>query len=544
MDANGQFLVSTGTCGPKAILGRLNPRMIPTMNPHADRADLHPDHQHPRPAGGLALGRRDLLRGAAALGVAMGIGAAGPMTRVARAADDRPVSGASKGKTKNVIFMVADGMSFGTLMLGDVLTRRSTGKPGAWATMWTRSGVRRALQSTHSLNSPVTDSAAAASTWGSGQKVNNGSVNVRPDGEQLLPICIHAQQRGKAVGVVTTARVTHATPAGFYANVPRRDYEGMIAEQCLERGMDVALGGGARFFAPSLIAKHPGYQLVRTAGELMAARPDGRLLGLFSESHVPYVIDREPSVPSLPMMATTALNRLSTKPEGFVLQIEAGRVDHAAHDNDAAGLVCEQMEFERTIAAVWAWLEKRNIDDTLVVITSDHGNANPGLSVYNDEAEHGLERLLKAKNTFEVLGEKLHEVRGADARLDAMTRLVQEHHGYAITPPERDMLAKVMRDERVMPFAELNKWPSVLGGILANHYGVSFISPNHSADYVEMTAIGPGADLVGDAAIAAGGVIDNVQMHQVMVDAMDLGAGKLRDDMHEKMVPKSMPKSD
>lgn len=513
------------------------------MTTPLDHADRHPDHLQTNTDRGIAVGRRDLLRGAMALGISAGLGVAAPLARAVRPSDDRREQTPARGKAKNIIFMVADGMSFGTLTLGDILTRRKTGKPGAWAMLWTKPGTRRALQATHALNSVVTDSAAAASAWGSGRKINNGSINVTPEGSQLLPIGIHAQQRGKAVGVVTTTRVTHATPAGFYANSPRRDYEGIIAEQSLERGIDVVMGGGERFFAPSLITRHPSYQVVRSASELRAARPDGKLLGLFAESHVPYAIDRADSVPDLAAMSLAALQRLSTKPEGFLLQIEAGRVDHAAHDNDAAALVGEQMEFERAIGAVWAWLEKRNIDDTLLIVTSDHGNANPGLSVYHDEAERGLDALLDAKASFEVLGAALAEVRGADARLDVIARHTKEQLGYTMTPPERDLLARLMREERVMPFAELNKWACVLGGILANHFGVNFISPNHSADYVETTAFGPGADLMMDAA-ASGGVIDNTQLHQVMVDAFGLGAGTLTEDMKTPMPLKNIPRPD
>lgn len=524
------------------VLEPANDRSSMTTPP--DRADRHLDHLTPPAAPGIAIGRRDLLRGAAALGITAGFGVAAPLVHAARRVDDRLARSPARGKAKNLIFMVSDGMSFGTLTLGDMLTRRATGKPGAWASVWARPGTRRAAQMTHSKNSLVTDSAAAASAWSSGVHINSGSINVTPEGVQLLPIFAHAQQYGKAVGAVTTTRVTHATPAGFYANSPRRDYEGLIAEEALERRVDVLMGGGERFFAPSLIQKHSNYQVVRTSDELKAVKPEGPLLGLFSESHVPYVLDRAASVPDLTTMATIALDRLSTRPEGFILQIEAGRVDHAAHDNDAAGLVGEQMEFERTIAAVWAWLEKRNIDDTLLIITSDHGNANPGLTLYGEEGEQGMQRLTKARRSFEWIHDQLSEHKGVAAKLEQLPKVVQEASGHTLTPSDVDMLAATMRDERVAPFDALNPWPNVLGGILANHYGVGFISKNHSADYVETTAIGPGSDLLIAKAQSAGGVIDNIDLHTILVDAMGLGAGTLSEDMKAPMPLKSVPKPD
>ncbi len=478
------------------------------------------------------------------LGLAAAIPAALTPSAARAGRDDRALRGQARGKARNVILMVSDGMSFGTLTLGDLLVRRSTGKPGAWSTLWAQPGTCRVLQRTHALNSLVTDSAAAATAWGSGVKVNNGSVNVAADARQLLPLGIHAKQHRKAVGVATTTRVTHATPAGFYANVPRRDYEGIIAEQSMDRGIDVILGGGERFFAPSLINRHPAYQFVRTKAELQNARSDGPLLGLFAESHVPYAIDRAPTVPDLATMSLAALDRLSRAPEGFLLQIEAGRVDHAAHDNDAAALVGEQIEFENAIAAVWAWLQKRGVDDTLLIVTSDHGNANPGLSVYHDDAEQGLNRLLQPRKSFEWIGEQLAEVKGIDARLERFPALVREASGYTLTPADLDLIARVLREQRVTPFEAQNKWPSVLGGILANHFGVNFISPNHSADYVETTAIGPGSELVAEKARGSGGVIDNTDLHAVMVDAMALGPGTLTDDMKTPMPVRGVIKPD
>ncbi len=438
--------------------------------------------------------------------------------------------------------MVSDGMSTGTLSLADMMIRHTASGPAwanwsggsAWMSLWGREGVRRATARTHALDSLVTDSAAGGSAWGCGQHINNGCINVLPDGRQLMPILIHAKQAGKATGVVTTARITHATPASFYANSPRRDYEGMIGSQLLERGIDIALGGGRTYFPKTETAKHPDVQFVNNATELRAAKPDGRLFGLFASGHVPYVLDRDATRPGLVEMSKVALARLEKNSNGFVLQIEGGRVDHAAHNNDAASLVREQVEFDQAIAAVLEWMKERN--DTLLIITTDHANANPGLTLYGSDGNKGFANLASAKKSFDWIDAQMSGIKPPKDRVARMVRAVLEATGHELTPGDQRLLEETMQDHRVMPFIETNKWTSVLGAILANRFGVAFISGNHSADYVEVTATGPGSELIGGSNGEGGGVIDNIQLHGVMTTALALSDAKPLPGMEEPML--------
>jgi alkaline phosphatase len=481
-------------------------------------ADQHPDHQFPK------LDRRTALKAGALAGMAaaLGLGAA-PR---ARAHQPPPSSTPARNRARNVIFMVADGMSTGTLTLADMHIRRAHKRSSNWVGLWEKPHVRRATARTHSLDSLVTDSAAGGSAWGCGRHINNGCVNVLPDGVQLLPILLHARQSGRATGAVTTARITHATPASFYANSPRRDYEAMIGAQLLEREIDVALGGGAAYFPDSETAKHPGVRIVRSAAELRAAPTGGRLLGLFDKEHVPYVLDRDESIPGLVDMTRAALSRLETNPAGFLLQIEGGRVDHAAHNNDAASLIREQMEFDETIGAVLEWVGGR--DDTLLILTTDHGNANPGLTLYGVHGETGFENLDRATRSFDWIAANLHGVKPAAARIARLGELVKSAMGYDLNADDRRLLEDCLHDRRAMAFVDANKWTSVLGAILADHFGVAFLSPNHTSDYVEVTALGPGSESIG-------GCIDNIDLHGVMLAAMDLPEAKLLPGMESPM---------
>ena len=417
-------------------------------------------------------------------------------------------------------------MSAGTFTLADLVLRRERGRPSAWAGLLGRQGVRRALMRTSSADSIVTDSAAAGSAWGSGRHVHNNVINITPDGVEHTPILVQARQNAKRVGLVTTTRVTHATPASFIANTPSRNLEDQIARQIIERGVDVCLGGGAKHF-PEAALQAAGVRTVRDADALAGAAVGGRLLGLFHESHCRYVLDRQSGDPSLSAMTQAALRHLGDGPDGFVLQVEGGRVDHAAHANDAPSLVAEQIDFDDALETVLRFIEGR--DDTLLIVTTDHANANPGLTLYGQEGERCLQRLRRAKRSFEWIFEQLQTRLASDDPVDTsrfkreaeIPAIVREATGVELEAWETELFTNALRGRARQPFAPMSAPACVLGACLANRFGVSFVSPNHTADDVEVTALGPGSEELG-------GMIDNIELHALMVRAMDLapvGAG-------------------
>src|SRR5882757_5584363 len=132
--------------------------------------------------------------------------------------NDAEKNGKLKKEAKNIIFMVSDGMSTGTLNMADMLLQRKYGRQSTWMQLYSQNKVSRALMDTASANSLVTDSAAASSAWGGGVRVNNGALNVEANGTFHTPILQKFKAAGKSVGCVTTVPITHATPAGFCIN--------------------------------------------------------------------------------------------------------------------------------------------------------------------------------------------------------------------------------------------------------------------------------------------------------------------------------------
>ena len=412
------------------------------------------------------------------------------------------------GKAKNIIFMVSDGMSMGTLTAADHLMRRKLGRTSNWISLYEQNRVRRGLMDMASATSIVTDSAAAASSWGCGQRVYNGSINTTDDGEALSPVLKLFRDAGKGTGLVTTTRLTHATPAGFSANVPRRQLEDDIATQYLDRGYDLFLGGGSRHFEAdrrndgrNLFSefKQAGYHVARNKQELNRYDGNGKLLGVFFDTHMPYTLDHRNTdelsrdLPTLPEMTRVALNRLSKDSDGFLLQVEGGRVDHGAHANDAAGMIYDQIMFDDAIGAVLEFAENR--DDTLVIITTDHGNANPGLNA----AGSGY---LESNWRFDKLGEFRHTNNWIIPQLDERSSVsqIREIVEYAtrieIRRDEAEVLISALTGKYENLYRVMSTPYLVLGQILANYLAFNWIGRSHTADYVELCGFGPGSEKI------------------------------------------------
>src|SRR5690606_5349790 len=150
--------------------------------------------------------------------------------------------------------------------------------------------VTRGLMDMSSASSIVTDSAAASSSWGSGFRVKNGALNIGPNGEEYLPIWQKFKLSGKKAGCVTTVPITHATPAGFMVANKSRNDQNSIAEQYLQIGYDVLMGGGQQFFASyhrkdkkDLFAayKAKNYHIATSKGHLKNVVPNQKILGVF-----------------------------------------------------------------------------------------------------------------------------------------------------------------------------------------------------------------------------------------------------------------------
>ena len=431
--------------------------------------------------------RREFLKFAGLGSLVFGAGSARALGADGREA----AANSAKRQAKNVIFMVSDGMCFSVLTAAQTYLTRTEKRSSNWMKMYGELPVVRSLCETDSASGIVTDSAAAGSCWGIGERIDNGVINITQDGRKPVTLVQKMNAARKRCGLVTTTTATHATPAGFVATVATRSDQKTIAAQYLERGVDVVLGGGTQYFSPDLLAAYrkAGYGVALNRDQLLADAGKAPLLGLFSKSHVPFEIDRlnsaalKASTPTLSEMTKVALQRLSSAPEGFFLMVEGGRVDHAGHGNDGAAAIHEQIAFDETIATVLAFIDKH--PDTLLIITTDHGtggfNVNGlgnedfiSLAPSYSETTPAFDRLTGFKMSLEVL--KV-ETKGLSSK--EFVAAAEKVTGLQFKADDR---AKITSTK-------------TLAAALMKYTSIGWTSNNHTGEMVEFSAYGPGSQL-------------------------------------------------
>ncbi|KGO93760.1 alkaline phosphatase [Flavobacterium subsaxonicum] len=429
-------------------------------------------------------------------------------------------------KAKNIIFMVSDGMSTGTLNMADLYLNRKTGKGSNWLQLYKDQRISHALMDTASASSIVTDSSAGSSSWGGGVRVKNGVLNVGPNGEKYMPIWQKFKKAGKMAGCVTTVPITHATPAGFCVTNDSRNAQEDIAQDYLNLGFDIMMGGGDKYFNAELrkdkadmyaAYKAKGWQVVKTKQQMLAANNDKPVLGVFAEDGLPYSIDRkndaalESTTPTLAEMAQKAIDRMKGHKNGFVLQIEGGKVDWGAHANDVGALLYDQVAFDEAIKVALDFAEKDK--ETLVIITTDHGNANPGV-IYGKDANDNFDSIQKYTHTNEWI---LNEIK-PDFTVAKVRELIEMANGKTIAEEDAktiltyyDGLHKEdggLYNYKKVPF-------KAFAQIQQKNNSVGWISMDHSADYVNLAMFGPGSELLKP-------FVKNTDLHYLMLQAAEV----------------------
>lgn len=428
-------------------------------------------------------------------------------------------------KAKNIIFLVSDGMSTGTLNMADLYLSRKTGKGSNWLQLYKDQRISRALMDTASASSIVTDSSAGSSSWGGGVRVKNGVLNIAPNGDKPIPIWQKFKKAGKMAGCVTTVPITHATPAGFCVNNDSRNAQQDIAEDYLRLGFDIMMGGGSNYFSAEARKdkkdiygeyRAKGWTVARTRNEMMAAGNDKPVLGVFADDALPYTIDRRSSkqltdtTPTLAEMAQKAIDHMRGHKNGFVLQVEAGKVDWGAHANDIGALLYDQVAFDEAVKVAIDFAEKDG--ETLVIITTDHGNANPGV-IYGKDANANFDSLQKFTQTNEWI---LNEIK-PNFTATQVRDLVQQANSHTISDEEAKTILSYydglhkeegLYNYKKLPykaFAEMQKARTSVG----------WISMDHSADYVELAMFGPGSQLLKP-------FVKNIDLHYLMLEAAEV----------------------
>ncbi len=334
-------------------------------------------------------------------------------------------NGAMRGRAKNVILFLGDGMSLTTVAAARILEGQRKGDPGEENQLSWEAFPHTAFSKTYNTDSQTPDSAGTMTAIMSGVKTHKGAIGVSAGmkddcagslDKAVLTWLELADSAGMATGIVTTSRLTHATPASTYAHVPNRGWENdtnlpadAVAQGCKDiaqqlisssrfgHGPRVAMGGGRDKFTPvdridprdashggerrdgrDLVkewqAAHPRGAYAWNTRQLRAAIDAPAILGLFDRNHIDYEHDRDTGdngEPSLAEMTRAAIANLSRERNGYVLMVEGARIDMAHHDGNAFRALDETIAFSQ---AVQAAIEMTSADDTLVIVTADHAH--------------------------------------------------------------------------------------------------------------------------------------------------------------------------
>lgn len=471
----------------------------------------------------------------------------------------------SNGMARNVILFVGDGMGISTVTAARILDGQLRGETGEENALSFENFPNVALSKTYNTNQQIADSAGTMTAMSTGIKTKAGVISVNQNvirgdcgsqaGNHLLTFLERAEMRGLATGVVTTARITHATPAANYAHSMERNYEDDgdsdmvvnaggcpdIARQLIEftannpdsDGIEVAMGGGRRSFIPQSMADpEHGRNGARADGRDLTAEwtaaaanshfvwnrdqfnaidpaDTDHLLGLFEPSHMQYDHDRpvdEAGEPSLSEMTAKAIDILSRNENGYFLQVESGRIDHAHHAINPQRALLDTIELSRAVSTT---LEKVDLSDTLIIVTADHSHVFT-ISGYATRGNPILGKSVGNENN----GEPRSTPSLAADDLPYTTLGYTNGPGFHFLPGANTADAITREEINFSRRADLSDIDTTHPGF-HSEVTVPMGAETHGGEDVAIYAIGPGSDLVR-------GVMEQNVIFHVMMEASQL----------------------
>ena len=418
----------------------------------------------------------------------------------------------AQAEVKNVIVMVGDGLGMGQI---DMARYFDQGKDGKLELMKL---PNNGIMMTSSVDG-VTDSAAAGSAMATGYKTKNGMVAMTPEGKEVDSVLDYAKDQGKATGIISSNKVHDATPATFAASAKDRGEDAKLTRDIIENEVDVVLGGGGDDFSEELMnkAKEKGYDHVTTEKEL-ANTDSEKILGLFNESYMNYILDRDDlnsQEPTVYEMTKKAINVLSKDEDGFFLMSEGARIDHAAYAADVPGVVAETLDFDKAVKYAVDWAKENG--DTLVVVVADHETM--GFSVTEPIDKKGLKSI---EVSPEYMASKMiKNDNGKGFLIGSIQDVFKEYAGVELTKEEAKAFNQsALQDDGSLKYGYLIGWE--IGSVIAKKHNVGVLSSDiraksstggHTLNSVPIFAYGEESEEFND-------VIQNTEFAEILFKAL------------------------
>ena len=425
-------------------------------------------------------------------------------------------------QAKNVIILIGDGMGPSQFAAAWYFSNRVLNKDLHMSALMKKG--RTAYLMNDTADAMVTESAAAAGQIATGERMTAGAISMAVDGiTPVKTIMEMAKAKKMATGLVTTSGITDATPAAFAAHLAKRSDEASAAEQELSLGVDVLMGGRKQFFLPESAggkrkdnrnlleeARVAGYAVVETSGE-MAAAPAGKLLGLFNMGNMSYEIDRATTAePSLAEMTGKALQTLSGNRNGFFVMIEGGRIDHAAHLNDAPSTIRDTLAFDDAVGVAMAFVKKNPA--TLLIVTADHETGGMALIGHSKQSRAYVGMDLKAIEKSSVSFQQMAKTWGETPTPEKIKEVVKQSMDIVLTDEEASTVAEDTI-KKLDPSNYSAKHVHSLAFVLRPYLRVGWGSQTHTASPLFLFGEGPGSKRIG-------GLMHNTEVFTVMKAAL------------------------
>ncbi len=441
---------------------------------------------------------------------------------------------------KYVLFFIGDGMGVAQRTLAEYYKDYEEG--GAELEMNHLPEI--GMYSNKSNNSYIPDSAATATAMSAGKTTNNGQIateaiddemltkeNAEQESETLHDIDTEADEMtnlgdglhdaGLPIGVVTTTRVTHATPAAFTSHSVDRDNEALIAEEQLDFEPELLVGGGTSYLVDqsqenskreddrNIIEEYQakGYDYYSDINDFINNAPDStnKVIATFADSHLPYEIDTDEDAAGLSELTDASIDYMyNNYQDGFFMMIEGGRIDMAAHANDAPTMLQETLEFENAVKEGLEFYEE-HADETLVLVGADHETGGLGLG---DDSDYYLN--LGTLDDYNGSSEEMlqgYYKQGMDHE-EALDYISNDYGLGELSKEEKQELEDVMdRMDKTEPdpeegyvgifyddYGAYDPLATVVNEITADRANVGFTTHAHTASFVEASAIGVGSE--------------------------------------------------
>ena len=398
------------------------------------------------------------------------------------------VTGFCKGP-KYIFYFIGDGMGPSHVLGTELYLNEMQGTIGRSHKLCFTQFPHTAFVTTFSASNGVTDSAASGTALATGSKTNNGHIGIDANGRDIYSIAHTAKEAGMAVGVATTVCINHATPSAFYAHNKSRHNYHEIAQWMLEADYDFYAGGDAKCSNDQrktlyCKAEESGYAIARGYEDYKSKADNAEKMMLFQEyvaEEIPYTIDRNEKDLTLAQITEAGIEFLKDKSsKGFFMMVEGGKIDYASHNDDAATMMHEVLDFDAAIKVAYEFY-KRHKEETLIIVTADHETGGLVLGFRGDYSLN-LKVLAQQKTSLNKLNDIL---KNSNIRTYGdIAEIVKKNTGM-------EPRGNHDKDEPVEMNSDL-AWKIANEAIydLNREAALSWASGNHSGTFVPLFAIG------------------------------------------------------